>query len=161
MEYALKKEFDISLKKLTIKKNEFGKPYMEEYQEVDFNISHCNHVIACGIGPRSLGIDVEEIRNFDWRVAKRICSEEELQSLRNSSVPERVFFSYWVLKESLGKAMGVGLNYSLKDVSFRITKGRVWCSLEQYEFKIREINSRYLLAVCLEKRKDYNMRRCK
>lgn len=104
---------------------------------------------ACGIYEKPVGIDVEEVRKFSWKVAKRVCSEEELQKIANSLRPEKEFFIYWTLKESLVKALGVGLSYSLKNVNFVINNSTIKCSVDGYAFGIYEICSKFILAVCI------------
>ena len=145
----LKKELGVSLNKLTIKKNEFGKPYIEENSSIKFNISHCDGIAVCGVGGGECGVDVEKIRTFNKKVAMRICSKEELQCIDDSTYPEKQFFIYWTLKESLGKALGVGLNYSMREVTFTLKKTEISCSLEGYEFMLYELYSKYLLAICV------------
>ncbi|GAA0678468.1 MULTISPECIES: 4'-phosphopantetheinyl transferase family protein [Clostridium] len=145
----LKKELGVSLNKLTIKKNEFGKPYIEENSSIKFNISHCDGIAVCGVGGGEFGVDVEKIRTFNKKVAMRICSKEELQCIDDSTYPEKQFFIYWTLKESLGKALGVGLNYSMREVTFTLKKTEISCSLEGYEFMLYELYSKYLLAICV------------
>lgn len=142
-------ERGIDIGNVAFRKNLYGKPYLIEHPEVNFSISHCKGMVACGIYHKPLGIDVEEIRNFNWTVAKKVCSEEELQIIANSIRPEKEFFIYWTLKESLVKAVGVGLSYSLKNVTFIIKNSTIKCSVEGYVFGIYEIYSKFILAVCI------------
>ena len=47
-----------------IVKGEHGKPYLKDFPHINYNISHTDGLVACGIGDRQLGIDVEKIRPF-------------------------------------------------------------------------------------------------
>ncbi len=148
---ALEMEYGVSKENVSLYKNSYGKPMILERPDISFNISHCKDMVVCGVAKKNFGVDIENIRSFNFRVAERVCSEYELFSIRNSQEPEKIFFQYWTLKESLGKAMGVGLNYPLKDVSFRINNDGVQCSMDMFDFYLYEVNSAYLMAVCIEK----------
>ena len=139
---------------MTIEKNEYGKPYIKQYPNIYFNISHCEKLIACSIDEFNNGIDVELIREFDRYVAERICSKEELEEINSSKYPERSFFSYWTLKESLGKALGVGLNYDTKKTTFVIDNNKIYCSNNKFKYKLFRVFQNYLLAVSTERNID-------
>ena len=151
LKYGLHNSLGISLEETEIATNSFGKPFLKEYSHVKFNISHCDGLVACGIATSDIGIDVEKIRPFHWNVAKRVCGEEELNNIYKSSSPEKQFFSYWTLKESLGKAMGVGINYKMKDTDFKIEGKNIFTNISGFHFQLYEVFNKYLLAVCLKK----------
>ena len=158
LSFALLKEFNIKYSEIQINKNEYGKPYIKEYPNIHFNISHCNNLIACSIDNYVNGIDVENIREYDDYVANRICSLEELKNLLNTDNREKLFFCIWTLKESLGKALGVGLNYCLKGTTFIIKDHHVYCSNNIFKYQIYEIFENYLLAVSYKSKEDIRIK---
>ncbi len=106
--------------KLLILEGEHGKPYLKEFPDIHYNISHSNGLVVCGIGDRKLGIDVERIRPFRENLQKKVLSDEERHRLKEIQ-PEgqnEYFFRLWTLKESYVKAIGCGITIPLKNISF-------------------------------------------
>lgn len=106
--------------KFPIEKTETGKPFFPHNREYNFNISHSGGHCAVMISDRACGADAEEIRDFPKRVLKRICTDGELAYL--CSLPEKeqkaAEWILWTLKESYVKAVGKGLSFGLKNISF-------------------------------------------
>lgn len=106
--------------KFLIEKTETGKPFFPGKPEYNFNISHSGGHCAVMISDRICGADVEEIRGFPKKVLKRICADGELEYLY--SLPEQkqktAMWMLWTLKESYVKAVGKGLSFGLKNISF-------------------------------------------
>jgi 4'-phosphopantetheinyl transferase len=50
----------IDNKYIRINKNQYGKPYLKEYPNFNFNISHSGEYVLCAVDDKSIGIDVEE-----------------------------------------------------------------------------------------------------
>ncbi|NOS76362.1 MAG: 4'-phosphopantetheinyl transferase superfamily protein [Nitrospira sp.] len=95
-----------------------GKPTVAglrpEHAALTFNLSHAhgNAMVAIAQG-REVGVDLELIREDveALKLAERFFSDREQQHVR-STAPEsrsREFFHYWVAKEAVLKAEGVGL----------------------------------------------------
>ena len=150
LKYVLGNVCKVNYDEVTIEKNQYGKPFIKEYPNIYFSISHCDKVIACSIDNKVNGIDVELIRNFDMYVANRVCSKKEIKIINNSKSPEKAFFSYWTIKESLGKALGVGLNYSLKDTNFIINKDKIKCNNKMFKYKLYQVFNDCILAISTE-----------
>lgn len=106
--------------KLLMDKTEEGKPFFPEKPECNFNISHSGDHCAVMISDKTCGADIEEIRPFPQKVLKRICTEEELDHV--FSLPEdeqkNAMWQLWTLKESYVKAVGKGLSFGMKNISF-------------------------------------------
>lgn len=106
---------------------ETGKPYAKSLP-VEFNISHSGDVVVCVVDDKPVGIDVEKIYSLDLKVAKRICTDEELSYLFGHAPTEQDFvyttdheilarfFELWTAKEAYGKCIGVGMSDSRKQV---------------------------------------------
>lgn len=98
-----------------------GKPHIYDENEKDlfeFSLSHSGDYVACIISDKKCGIDIEKIsdRPFE-KIAKRICHEEELKDI-NGDVKR--FYDYWTLKESILKAVGLGLSLDMR--SFKLVR---------------------------------------
>ncbi len=97
-----------SVKSIKIGKN--GKPYVEG-GEVFFNLSHSKDVVVLVVDDKEVGIDVEQIRPVNKRVAERCYTKEELDLLYSKSdICE--FYKLWTAKESIIKAIGSGFSVS-------------------------------------------------
>lgn len=97
-----------------------GKPYLANptRQCVEFNLTHAGNVVLIAISSHGpVGVDVELIcpRVPGDRLAERFFAPGEVAALR--SLPEHLrrdaFFACWTRKESLIKALGLGLSFPL------------------------------------------------
>lgn len=112
--------------KLSFGKNKHDKPFLlNNPQELTFNLSHTDGLIACAIHQgANIGCDVEnsERNNDVLSIANRYFSTQEVTKLfslpRNKQ--QAAFFHYWTLKEAYIKACGQGLAISLQDFSFHL-----------------------------------------
>ena len=147
LRYAFKDSFNLDYDNLEIEKNEYGKPRLKNYPNIQFNISHCEGMLVCVVGNSLIGIDIEKIRDFDIYVAKRVCSVDELMSIESSKEPNAKFFTLWTLKESLGKALGVGINYCMKNTDFKINADKIECNFKDYNFLTERIKNEYVLSI--------------
>jgi 4'-phosphopantetheinyl transferase len=105
-----------------------GKPYLADYPDLYFNLSHSGRYAVCGISDREIGVDIQEEQTVEDRLAERFFTAgeyEELRKLDNDRERKRLFFRLWTVKESYMKLNGKGLSQGLD--SFRIDwgKGRV------------------------------------
>ena len=85
------KETGICEKDISLSYGPVGKPFLKDYPEVFFNLSHSGNRVFCAISDREVGCDVEQIRKADLSVASRFFSQEECQEILNShrlSIPE-------------------------------------------------------------------------
>lgn len=107
--------------KWSVEKTEQGKPFFPEKPEYNFNISHSGEHCAIMISDSICGADIEEIRPFPQRVIKRICTHEEQNylSLLPEKEQETAKWMLWTLKESYVKAIGNGLSFGMKNISFK------------------------------------------
>ena len=99
-----------------------GKPYLREYPQIQFNVSHCMGLAVLAVGDCSVGIDVEYVRPYREPLLKRVLSEAELRQMEAAGEAgrEELFFRFWTLKESCVKAMGCGITVPLQDISFQM-----------------------------------------
>ena len=96
-----------------------GKPYISNYEDVHFNMSQSNRMVACAISDREIGIDIEKKDPLiDLKIADTFFINGEYQTVKKSEDSIDEFFKYWVLKESYMKYTGLG--FLLKTDSFEI-----------------------------------------
>jgi 4'-phosphopantetheinyl transferase len=141
--------------KLEFEKNQYGKPFLKEYPNFYFNISHSGNWIVSAVDDRSVGIDVEKIAPIDLKIAKRYFSKEEYRDLMAKKEENRLsyFYDLWTLKESYIKAVGKGLSlaldsFTVKKLSNRRINLKVEAGLQEYFLRMYDIDEGYKLAVC-------------
>jgi len=101
-------------------RGEAGKPFVEN-SRLQFNFSHTDQLIACSVGWRPVGIDVEKMelsagRGRPWPLLmERYFSPEEYRSVfsQPSHLRAAAFFRIFTMKEAYIKARGLGLKIPL------------------------------------------------
>lgn len=134
-----------------ILKGEHGKPYLKDFPHIRYNISHTDGMVACGIGDRELGIDVERIRPFRQNILRKVFSDAERR--RMEEIPEeeysKYFFRIWTLKESYLKAVGCGITMPLTGISFEWNgEAPPVCSVPGAAFHQTMVEEEYVLSIC-------------
>lgn len=92
---------------------EYGKPFLADYPDIHFNISHCKRAVVCYLSNHPVGIDVEEITPFDSDVAHLVLNQQEYERVLNAEEPCVEFTILWTMKESLIKLTGEGIDDNL------------------------------------------------
>lgn len=110
---------NVKPEQLRIHKAEHGKPYLVDYPEVAFNLSHSADKLAVAIANDcDLGIDIEQCkpRKNLAALVEKCFSEEELSYWQQ--LPEhqqtQAFYQFWTRKEAFVKATGKGIALGLK-----------------------------------------------
>lgn len=93
--------------------NEHGKPYLIDYPEIHFNLSHCKNGIAVAVSDQPIGIDIEGYRQVSDSLIRYTMNEEEQRIIRESDDPVRTFTEYWTKKEAVFKLRGTGITHDL------------------------------------------------
>ena len=122
---AISQRCGVSAECISFMTGENDKPYAENLS-VEFNISHSGDFVVCAVSDRPVGIDIERVRPIDLKIAKKICTPDEMQYLfghipsedelgitEDREILER-FFSLWTQKEAYGKCTGEGLFHKSK-----------------------------------------------
>lgn len=118
-----------------------GKPYISEYPNFQFNISHTKDALVVAVTNVSVGIDIEKIESANMNIANKFFSKREQRfiNLANDNQDKR-FFEIWTKKEAYIKWTGEGLSQSLS--SFDVTAPEI-----HKLFKTFEID-KYIISVC-------------
>lgn len=92
-----------------------GKPYLTEYPDVYFNLSHSGDYVCCAVGDMPVGIDIQRITDVKEGLAHRFFTERDNQKLAACDEEERkkLFFRMWSIKESYIKLTGRGMEEGL------------------------------------------------
>lgn len=95
---------------------ENGKPFLFNYPDVHFNMSHCKNAVAVAIHDAPVGIDVECKRNISRAVMERVCCPQELAMIDAAADAESEFLRVWTQKEALLKCTGAGIRDDMRDI---------------------------------------------
>lgn len=114
LEQMLRRGFGLSgCPEFSYKKN--GKPYLKEYPEIFFNISHCRKGIACAVCDCPVGVDIEEIQP-GLEIRSLVLNREEEDAVKMSETPDVEFTRIWTRKESFLKLTGEGIRNDMKNI---------------------------------------------
>lgn len=102
-----------------------GKPRLVRPQGVFFNISHSGKWTVIALSDSEVGVDVQQIRPVDLRVAARFFTDSERELIENCGDGEKLFYRIWTIKEAYLKASGEGLNRPLNSFEVKFTGGGV------------------------------------
>lgn len=141
--YALRENYNITNPQIAY--SVYGKPYLTEYPDIYFNISHCPKGCVCVVSDHEVGVDIQDIRPFSWDIAKRVCCDNELKMLQNAADKDKTFTRIWAMKESYLKMTGSGITDIIFTDTTSLTK-----QIDIFE------NEDYVMAVAmtLESRKE-------
>lgn len=152
--YALEQE-GVDHRDIRLSFGEYGKPYLTDYPELFFNLSHSGNRVMCGVSDREVGCDVQQIKTYDSKLAERFFCPEECQHIAAAGSEERdvLFFRYWTLKESFIKNLGRGLSLPLQEFCISLKGDRPVVSqqvlpAESFFFREFELDDGYRYACC-------------
>ena len=114
LRHALKMRFGLHNSRIAV--TERGKPFLPDYPEVHFNLSHCPKGCVVGVSDVPIGVDVQDIRDFSPRLVQFCCSPEEKTRIAQSTQPNDEFTRIWAMKESYLKCSGCGIIRDLPSV---------------------------------------------
>lgn len=133
MRLILSHYLNVTPQELVFGENEYGKPYLVQYPEVQFNLSHSKNLSLLAVGlHHPLGVDLEFFSDRPLTgIAKLMFSAKELKAFQ--AVPNALqtlaFFHIWAQKEAFIKACGLGLSYPTQDFDVPIlpsTNQAIW-----------------------------------
>lgn len=81
-----------------------GKPYLENCS-YHFSISHSGNTVVVAIASVDVGVDVQYIVDDYEKIAKRVCTENELSKIKD----KYDFVRAWTFKEATVKCTGTGI----------------------------------------------------
>lgn len=96
--------------------NEHGKPFLKNYPDWYFSISHSRNAVCCIIAKKDIGIDIEEIREYKEPLAKYSCNDKEMSAINQSKDKADEFYKLWTKKEAAFKLIGTGITKDIKNI---------------------------------------------
>lgn len=131
-----------------------GKPYLKDYPNVYFNLSHSGDYVCCVVSDIPVGIDIQKITDVKEGLARRFFTDRDNQKLEACSKEERkkMFFRMWSIKESYikltGRGMAEGLNtFEIDWQGNRIVRTEIQERTEAY-FEEYSSLPEYCFCVC-------------
>lgn len=105
-----------------------GKPYLKEYPDVYFSLSHSGNMVALALSDAEVGIDVQEMRGYNEKIARRFYHAKEVQMLEQTAddKKEAYFYKIWCMKEAYIKYTGKGMSEDLRSFYFEEESGRIY-----------------------------------
>jgi len=136
--YALKKCFGIEEKNVYYAETERGKPYIPQYPDVHFSVTHTDGLCAVAVSDMPVGVDAEirDKRRSEeiYALCKRFFSEFERRSYgldddTKELDTERIkgFYRIWTAKESFAKCTGEGLAEALHKIEIPFFEEKLLC----------------------------------
>lgn len=104
-------------------RGKWGKPFLEDYPYVHFNLSHSGEYVCCAVSEHEVGADIQKYQDkigaagfTGSGIARRFFTEEDNKLLEVCGEKDRQerFFRIWSVRESYikftGRGMGQGLD---------------------------------------------------
>lgn len=150
---ALLLEKVLGLKECDIEYQEHGKPYSKKTDK-EFNISHSGEYTALAVGDTELGVDIQYTQRSINSSLMRVLSKKEQEYLKTKG--EKEFFKLWTLKESFGKAVGLGIMISLPktDVLPLLNGQSITYNGDEYYGQVVEMNN-YCVSICTKNKQSF------
>ena len=130
--------------------NENGKPVSDN---AFFNISHSYNIVVIGISDREIGVDVEIIRDVKEDFIKYISNEDEYKFINGDN---NKFYQIWCSKESITKALGIGLIKDIKGIPGIPLEGNKKYLDKDFYSKMY-LNDNYAISVTLFGNEDFEI----
>ncbi len=135
---------------LILAKGPLGKPYLKNYPDFYFNISHSKGGVAVVFSDSPVGIDIELLREPDLKVADRYFCENERNYINSRPDNQSArFFEIWTKKEAYVKQSGEGISaiFFALDVTDK--------SLSRKLFSFQE--SGFFISLCANNPEEYEL----
>lgn len=148
---GLKEFYNLKENEIDIGLSEYGKPYVINHPEINFNIAHSNSMSICVFSSTRVGCDIEQVRKFNVDVMNRCYSNKEIEYINKADNKDLAFTRIWLHKEAFLKNLGIGLNDNMKNISIIIDTDCISVKQDldnnEYIFEERRIND-YLISIC-------------
>ena len=128
------------------------KRLVEEKQGFKYsNISHSGEYAVCIGENYPCGMDVQKIKIPSKRLVERVCTQKEIEALKNCSDMGLEFTKMWCIKEACFKS---GIGKSLSEYfseNTSIEEQKKICSITAWQF-----NEKYVIACCVKNKMAKN-----
>lgn len=129
---------------------ELGKPYVKDHSGYEFNLSHSGRMIVFVEDGDPVGIDVELVKEKDWRLFHRYLTKDEMSMIERSEDPEACFFEIWTVREAFAKEEGQGLMIFDKNFNVNYERHIITYDGRKLFFKSfdHEADEKYKISIC-------------
>ncbi|MGY6530439.1 MAG: 4'-phosphopantetheinyl transferase family protein [Cyanobacterium sp.] len=158
----LSKYLNINPDKISFNYSQKGKPFLENYPHLYFNLSHTDNWIVYGISDQLIGIDIENIKKkVKYKeLAKRFFCPREFNLIikQNQENEPKLFYTLWTAKEAYLKATGEGLSGGLDtiELSYNFLSEEVEIISAnirtKWQIKNLKVEDDYLVSVAIKTR---------
>jgi 4'-phosphopantetheinyl transferase len=143
---------------LAIEWNEFGKPFLRDFPDWHFNLSHSGEKLLLAISHKNpVGIDIEFIKNRTSLndVVKRCFAISEQNYWFDLPEAEKLtaFYDFWTRKEAVVKGIGRGIALGLNQCEIDINQSNQFLNLpvnETWYTHSVKISSEYCAAIATQ-----------
>lgn len=147
---------------LSYRYTEQGKPYLVNYPDIFFSLSHSGTLAVCAVSEEEIGVDVQEAVQIKKSIAERFFTREECELLQKTAAGgkeyEQLFFRMWSIKESYIKYTGLGMKQGLHTFSIDWEKQEIYEN-ENGEKKINQPCA-FFQEIILKEKPDYTVSIC-
>ena len=134
------------------------KPYLSDFPDIHFNLSHSGERVMCVISPFEVGCDVEIIKGDRGRLAERFFLPEEsawIKHFESLEMQTEAFYRLWTLKECYMKVTGRGMSLMPDKFALHVDEYEnisLYHDGDRPEYAFREIDLHdgYRYAYCLK-----------
>lgn len=142
-----------------------GKPYLDDYPAIFFNISHSGNVVCCALSDKEIGIDIQKHTEVKTNLAERFFTKEECRQLQEAvhtqgeGSYQELFFRMWSIKESYIKYTGLGMKQGLNTFYIDWEKQEIKEEAESIvrahfkELTLTELPE-YAVSICMKQAED-------
>jgi phosphopantetheinyl transferase len=143
LEKMLIEHYGLTLKDLKFTEN--GKPYLKDGPFV--SVSHTEGFVCAAVSDLAIGVDIEQLREFDFKIADRFFSSREKSYILKKDSIKR-FFTLWTLKEAIIKLEGRSLG-NIGGINLNMMFGRFF--YKNYRL-ITKIHENCVISVCFSEK---------
>ena len=111
LRYGLKQEYGFR-EVPDFQRTTSGKPFFRGENMPFFNLSHSGNFVGCALHDREIGLDIQTLTEPRESLIRRVCTQEELFSLKSS----QDFCRIWAMKESAVKLTGEGITGNFREI---------------------------------------------
>jgi 4'-phosphopantetheinyl transferase len=158
--YILSQKLDILPEYLRFETTKKGRPFIENIEEIDFNISHSGNWLAMIVSGDNVGIDIQVCqpkRNL-LGIAKQYFLRQEYEALLKERDPSALFYQLWTLKEACVKATGEGIASGFPKYGFKICHDKIVNLSSRQPFSLRSYVFEEMLLSVASKHEQVKIR---
>jgi len=135
------KTFGLTNKDIDFFKSEYGKPNLNNYLNFHYNVSHTRNAIAVVVSDSQVGVDIEKIREAEFKIVNRFFTQPEIEFIDNTvAESKKRFYIVWTKKEAYIKYIGKGLHIPLN--SFNVFDETISKKMQTI------VKDNYVISIC-------------